>query len=199
MLESKNNPATTKLQQMFAYTLPWSFLMYLVPFVLVIGVASIGSQLAWPLLAANALFLTYAAYAAWYWIESITGNPFGLWAEWQRLLFLSPYVFWPVVAVWALLNLPALLRGLEEFFYRHPTESVMVPAMWVGHPAQAVTMSAALMPHMHEYADPSETASYYHRQTEQVYALKDKLNAEAALAEAISRRERARRQLNDHF
>jgi len=69
--------------------------------------------------------------------------------------------------------------------------------MWPGYPPHAAAMSAALMPHLYEFIDPQETASHYRRETERVRALREKFDAEAALAEAVIRRERWRNQFND--
>ncbi len=53
-------------------------------------------------------------------------------------------------------------------------------------------MRAALMPSLHEFIDPRETASHYRRETNRVRALREKFDADAALAEAVIRRNRAR-------
>ena len=57
--------------------------------------------------------------------------------------------------------------------------------MLPGDPMHATTMSAALTPHIHEFIDPADTASHYRRQTERLHALREKFDAQTALAELV--------------
>ena len=196
-LQSQIHPGTTEVQWMFFKWAPWSFLLYMLPIVAYIWFALIGAQMLLPSLAFNTLFLGYAAYAAWCWHASVTGNPWGAWVGLERAIFLNPYIYGGAVAVFLIFNLPAVVRALEHFFYRHSMATGTAPALWPGHPSYATTMQAALMPHLHEFIDPHETVAHYRRQTEQAQALKDKLDADVALAEALIRRERMRRHLTD--
>jgi len=196
-LQSKFSPASTKAQIAFYDWAPWSFLIYLLPFLALFGLAALGAQrLEVPLLL-NGLVLTYATVAAWCFYDAVTGNPRGTTVAFEQAVFLNPYVYFPVIGLAVVLNLPAVWRGFETLFYRHRPEIVGPPAMWAGYPPHAAAMSAALMPHLYEFIDPRETASHYRRETDRVRALREKFDAEAALAEAVIRRERWRNQFND--
>jgi hypothetical protein len=196
-LQSQFSPASTQAEIAFYQLAPWSFLIYLLPFLVYFGLAAIGAQRLELLLLLDGLVLIYATVAAWCFYAAVTGNPWGATAAFERLVFLNPYVYFTVIGLAVLPNLPAVWRGFENLFCRHRPEIAVAPAMWPGYPAHAAAMSAALMPHLYEFIDPRETASHYRRETERVRALKEKFDAQAALAEAIIRRERLRHQFND--
>jgi hypothetical protein len=190
VMQSTVHPATTDLQDAFYEWAPWSFVLYLLPFLIYAGLAVVGSEaiLLWSTL--NAVFVGYALCAAWSLYSSIISNPSGQWIEEERLLFLNPYAYGTVVLAFVLINLTAMLRGLEVFLYRHAPGSglVVLPT----HPMHATAMSAALMPNIYEFVDPAETASYYRRETEHLRAVREKLDAQTALAESVIRNRRAR-------
>jgi hypothetical protein len=196
-LQSKVSPATTQAQMTFYEWAPWSFLLYLLPFLVYFGLAAIGAQWLELLLVLDGLVLTYATTAAWCFYAAVTGNPRGstVWVE--QALFLNPYIYFSVIGLVVLLNLPAAWHGFETLFYRHRPEIVGLPATWPGYRPHTAAMSAALMPSLYEFIDPRETASHYRRETDRVRALREKFDAEAALAGAIIRRERWRNQFND--
>jgi hypothetical protein len=196
-LQSKLSPASTQAQIAFYQLAPWSFLLYLVPFLALFGLAALGAQRLELLLLLDGLVLTYATMAAWCFYGAVTGNPWGTTVALERAVFMNPYVYFPVIGLAVLLNLPAVWRGIETLFYRHRPEIAVAPAMWPGYPPHAAAMSTALMPSLYEFIDPRETASHYRRETDRVRALKEKFDAQAALAEAIIRRERWRHQFND--
>jgi hypothetical protein len=195
--QSKVHPTTTNLQMVFYEWAPWSFLLYLLPFIIYTGLAAVGAERLELLLALDGLVLTYATVAAWCFNSAVTGNPWGSTVWLEQAVFLNPYVYFPVIALAAVLNLPAGWGGLEALLYRHRPEIAFLPAVWSGNPMQAAAMSAALMPHLYEFIDPRETASHYRRETDRVRALREKFDAEAALAQAVIRRERWRNQFND--
>jgi hypothetical protein len=195
--QSSFHPTTSKWQMAFYDWAPWSFLIYLLPFLAYFGLAAMGAQRLELLLLLDGLVLTYATMSAWCFYGAVTGNPWGTTVALERATFLNPYVYFSVIGLALVLNLPAVWRGIETLFYRHRPEIVAPPAMWPGYPPQAAAMSAALMPSMHEFIDPRETASHYRREAERVRALKEKFDAQAALAEAIIRRERLRNQFNN--
>ena len=196
-LQSKFNPAITNAQAAFYEWAPWSFLLYLLPFIALVGLATLGVQRLALLLFLDGIALTYAVVAAWCFYNAVTGNPWGPTVAFERAVFLNPYVYFAVIGLTALLNLPAVWRGLEALFYRHPVETTTVPVIWPGDPGHAAAMSAALMPSLHEFLDPGHTAAHYRRETEHMRALKEKFDAQTSLAEAIIRRERWRNQFND--
>jgi hypothetical protein len=197
MLESAVSPATTQGQKAFYDWAPWSFLLYLLPFLALFGLATLGAQRLEVLLLLDGVVLIYATVAAWCFYGAVTGNPWGTTVALQRAVFLNPYVYFPVIGLAVLLNLPAVWGGFEILFYRPRREIVGPLAMWPGYPPHAASMSAALMPHLYEFIDPRETASHYRRETDRVRALREKFDAEAALAQAVIRRERWRNQFND--
>ena len=125
------------------------------------------------------LVLIYGTVAARCFYGAVTGNPRGTTVAFEQAVFLNPYVYFPVIGLAVLLNLPAVWRGFETLFYRHRPEIVGPPAMWPGYPPHAAAMSAALMPHLYEFIDPRETASHYRRETDRVRALREKFDAEA--------------------
>lgn len=194
--QSKFHPTTTRWQVAFYDWAPWSFLLYLLPFLAYFGLAALGAQRLERLLLLDGLVLIYASVAAWCFYDTITGNPWGTTVALEQAVLLNPYVYFPVIGLAVALNLHAVRRALDDLFFRHPAEFVATPA-WPGDPHHAAAMRAALMPSLHEFIDPRETASHYRRETERVRALKEKFNAEAALAEAVIRRERWRNQFND--
>lgn len=191
-MQSKIHPATTELQNVFYDWAPWSFVLYLVPFLTYAGLAIVGLEAAVPLTALNVVFVTYALCAAWSLYGSITGDPWGQWTEEERLLFLNPYVYGAILIAFVLTNLPAVRRGLEVFLYRHTPESGFAPVMVPAHPMHAAAMSAALMPNIYEFVDPVETASHYRREAERLQAVRETLDAQTALAESVIRNRRAR-------
>jgi hypothetical protein len=179
--------------------MPWSLLLYLLPFLIVISIATVGSGAAVPLLILNVCFVTYAAAAAWLFYASITGNPRDEWAWLKQLLFLNPYAFGGFLLVFLVVNLVAIGRWLDGLFYRHPPGTVIAPVMWAAYPHHAASMHSGLMPNLYEFVDPRETTSHYHRETERLRAYKNKLDAETEFAQAYMRRERTRNHLNDGF
>ncbi len=197
-MQSKIHPATTELQNVFYEWAPWSFVLYLPPFLIYAGLAIVGSEAAVPLAALNVLLVGYALCAAWSLYSSITGNPWGRWTEEERLFLLNPYVYGAILIAFVLINLSAVRRGLEAFFYRHAPGSGFAPVMVPAHPMHAAEMSVALMPNIYEFVDPAETASYYRRQTEHLRAVRDKLDAQTALAKSVIRNRRARNRFQQH-
>jgi hypothetical protein len=194
---SKNHPATTDFQTSLVNWMPWSLLIYLLPFLIVASVATVGSSASVPLLILNAGFVLYATADALLLYASVTGNPRDEWAWIKQLLFLNPYVFGLFLILFLVVNLPSIWRLLDGLFYRHPPGSVIAPVFWPAHPHQASSMHTALMPNLYEFVDPRETSSYYHRETDRLRAYKEKLDAETALAQAYLRRERTRNHTND--
>src|ERR1035437_3552732 len=188
-LQSKVSPATTQGQMAFYDWAPWSFLIYLLPFLVYFGLAAIGALWLGPLLALDGLVLTYATAAAWSFYAAVAGNPWGTTVGLEQAVFLNPYIYFSVIGLAVLLNLPAVARALNILFFDHPPE--MALAIWPGDPLHAAAMRAALMPSLHEFINPADTAAHYRRETERVWALKEKFDAEAALAEAVIRQNRA--------
>ena len=76
-LQSKFSPASTKAQIAFYDWAPWSFLLYLLPFLALFGLAALGAQRLELLLLLDGLVLTYATVAAWCFYDAVTGNPWG--------------------------------------------------------------------------------------------------------------------------
>jgi hypothetical protein len=198
-LASKVHPATTEFQMAFSNWMPWSLLLYLLPFLIVISVATIGSGAAVPLLILNVGFATYATAAAWLFYASITGNPRDEWVWLKQLLFLNPYAFGLFLLLFLIVNLLAIWRLLGGLFYRHPPGTVIAPVMWAAYPHHSASTHTGLMPNIYEFVDPRETTSHYHREADRLRAFKEKLNAETAFAQAYMRRERTRNHLNDGF
>lgn len=191
VMQSRIHPATTELQNVFYEWAPWSFAVYLLPFLIYAGLAVVGSEAVVLVAALNAIFVAYALCTAWSLYSSITSNPWGQGIEEERLFLLNPYVYGAVLIAFVLINLPAVLRGLEGLLYRHAPEpgfAVMVPA----HPTHAAAMSAALMPNIYEFVDPVETASHYRREAERLQAVRETLDAQTALAKSVIRNRRAR-------
>jgi hypothetical protein len=197
-LASKVHPGTTNFQIAFSNWMPWSLLLYLLPFLIITSVATIGSGAAVPLMIVNMAFMTYATATAWLFYVSITGNPRDEWVWLKQLLFLNPYAFGGFLLVFLIVNLVPIWRWLDGLFYRHPAGTVIAPVMWAAYPPHAASMHAGLMPNISEFVDPRETTSYYHRETDRLRAFKEKLDAETAFAQAYLRRERTRN-LNDGF
>jgi hypothetical protein len=197
-MQSKLHPATTELQNTFYEWVPWSFLLYLLPFLIYAALAVVGSDAPVLWAALNAGFVGYGLCAAWSLCASITGNPWGPWSEEERVLFLNPYSYGAVLVAFALINLSAVRRGLETFLYRHAPDSGFAPVVMPTHSMHAAAMSAALMPNIYEFVDPAETASYYRRETEQLRAVREKLDAQTALAESVIRNRRARNRFQQH-
>jgi hypothetical protein len=197
-MQSKIHPATTDLQNAFYDWAPWSVVLYLLPFLIYAGLAIVGSEAATLLTALNVVFVTYAMCAAWSLYSSITGDPWGRWIEEERMFLLNPYVYGAILIAFIVINLSAVRRGLEVFLYHHTRDSGFAPVMLPAHPMHATAMSVALMPNIYEFVDPAETASYYRRQTEHLRAVRDKLDAQTALAESVIRNRRARNRFQQH-
>jgi len=109
-LQSKVSPATTQGQMAFHDWAPWSFLIYLLPFLAYFGLAALGAQRLELLLLLDGLVLTYATVAAWCFYDAVTGNPRGTTVAFEQAVFLNPYVYFPVIGLAVVLNLPAVLR-----------------------------------------------------------------------------------------
>jgi hypothetical protein len=197
-MQSKIHPATTELQNAFYEWAPWSFALYLLPFLIYAALAVVGSDATVLWAALNAAFVGYALCAAWSLYASVTGNPWDQWNEGERVLFLNPYSYGVVLIAFVLINLSAVRRGLEAFLYRHAPDAGFSPVMAPSHPRHAAAMSAALMPNIYEFVDPSETASHYRRETEHLRAVRDTQDAQTALAESVIRNRRARNHFQQH-
>jgi hypothetical protein len=196
-LTSKIHPATTEFQFTFSNWMPWSLLLYLLPLLIIVGITTVGSGAAVPLLIANACLMTYAAVAAWLFHASITGNPRDEWVPLKQALFLNPYAFGLLLLLFLIVNVVPIWRLLDGLFYRHPHGAVVAPIMWAGYPHHAASMHAGLMPNLYQFVDPREATSSYHRETDRLRAFKEKLDAETAFAQAYMRRERTRNRLDD--
>jgi hypothetical protein len=193
-LQANIHPDTTEWQFRFWAAAPGSVVVYLLVFAVLIAVGSFGWQFAVPVVIFNVFFMLYVTAAVAALLASITGDPFGDGAEFQRHFF-NQSVYTAVVLVGALINLVPVWRELESLFYRHPINNAVVQVDWSDQGAQAI--AAALMPNLYEFVDPGESAAYYRRETERLRALKDKFDADTALAKSIIRYERARTLLND--
>ncbi len=192
-LQSAVHPGTTQIQMLLYNWAPWSFIFFLLPFCIIVGLATAGSNIFRPLLAVNVLVVAYAIFAALFFYVSIIGNPWSEWAWLESLLFRNPYSFGTIMFFFLVVNLPAVWRSLEDFFYRHAAMPAIVPF----NRMHAAGMHAALMPNIYEFVDPRETTSYYERETDRLRAYKEKLDAQTALARAYLRHQRTRNQLND--
>ena len=95
VMQSKIHPATTELQNIFYEWAPWSFVLYLLPFLSYAALAVVGSEAPVLVAALNAVFVGYALCAAWSLYSSITGNPWGPGIEEEQLFLLNPYVYAP--------------------------------------------------------------------------------------------------------
>jgi hypothetical protein len=111
---------------------------------------------------------------------------------------INPYAYGAVLVIFLLVNLPVLLCGLVAFLYRRPADPVIGSGILPADQMHAATIARALMPNVHELVDPAETVAHYRRQTERLQALKEKLDAQTALAEAVIRNHRARNYFNPH-
>jgi hypothetical protein len=192
-LQSAIHPGTTDLQMLLYYWAPWSFIFFLVPFCLIVGLATAGSNFSRSLLALNVLFAAYTIFATLFFYASIVGNPWSEWIWLERIIFLNPYTFGMIMFFFLVVNLPAVWHSLEDFFYRHSAMPAIVPF----NRMHTNEMHAVLMPNIYEVVDPRETTSYYERETDRLRAYKGKLDAQTALAQAYIRHTRTRNRLND--
>ncbi len=111
---------------------------------------------------------------------------------------IDPYAYGAVLVIFVLINLPVLLGGLVTFHHRHPADTIIGPWILQANRVHAATLARALMPNIYELAEPAETVAHYRRETERLQALKKKLDAQTALAEAVIRNHRARNRLQPH-
>ena len=111
---------------------------------------------------------------------------------------IDPYAYGVVVVVFLLINLPALLVRSAGFLHRYAADAVISRGILPANRIHAATMATALMPNVREFVDPVGTVSRYRRETERLEALKEKLDAQTALAEAVIRNHRARNRLQPH-
>jgi len=195
--QSAVSPWTTRLQLFVANTAPWSFAAYMLPFVGLFVLAAFGARSAWLLSAINVFVCSYLGWAAWCFYTAVAGNPWGRWVGFENAIVLNPYVYFTVVGLTALINVRAFFRGIELLFLRHPAEPVVALALWADQPVDADALHAAMTHDLEESLHPDRSIYYYRRQTDKAHALKALLDADARLAEAAIRRERARRQLSD--
>lgn len=194
-MQSRMHPATTELQSIFYEWAPWSFMLYLLPFAAVIALALIGVELSPALIAADALFIAYELSAAWALYASITGNPWDPNTATAQRVLLNPYLYGGVLIAFALANAAAAWRGVEFFFFRHAADAAVAPILAV-EPMHAAALSMALMPDLYELIDPRQSAAYYRRETEHLRAMREKLDAQTALAQSILRNYRARNEFD---
>lgn len=197
MMQSMINPATTQGQWTFHSWAPWSLIVYVVAIVGYAAIALVGAEILVLQLVLNSLLVSYAGYAAWAWYAGVTGNPWGAWAEFDRLFILNGYVYAAIMGFFFIVNLPAARRGLEHFFFRQAADRGGLPMVWPGHPAHAEATRAALMPHLFEFADPRETIEHYRRETDKARAVREKLDAYTALMRAVMKRDRMRHHFNN--
>jgi hypothetical protein len=111
---------------------------------------------------------------------------------------IDPYAYGAVLVIFVLINLPVLLRGLVAFLHRHRADAVIGSGILPADRMHAATIARALMPNIYELVDPAETVAHYRRETERLQALKEKLDAQTALAESVIRNQRARNHFNPH-
>ena len=194
-MQSSIHPATTEAESLFWEWAPWSIVLYLMPFAVMVGLALIGAEFASVLIAVDALFIAYELCAAWSLYASITGNPWDSSAQAEQWLLLNAYVYGGVLIAFVLANAAALWRGLEFLFFRHAGDAAVAPIMAV-EPAHAAALSMALMPDLYDFIDPRQSAAYYRRETEHLKAMREKLDAQTALAQSIIRSWRARNEFD---
>lgn len=112
--------------------------------------------------------------------------------------FIDPYAYGALLIIFVLINLPVLLRGLVASLHRHPADAAIGSGILPADRMHAAAMAKALMPNIYELVDPPGTVAHYRRETERLQALKEKLDAQTALAEAVIRNHRARNHFNPH-
>lgn len=83
------------------------------------------------------------------------------------------------------------LAGFDYLFVPHPAENAVKTALRLGEPVDGAKLSAALMPDINELMAPPP-AYHSHNQAAKARALREKLQADQALAEELIRREQAR-------
>ena len=98
-----------------------------------------------------------------------------------------------VIALALAINARRLFLGWEYLFVKHPAEHAVSSALRSGEPIDGSAISGVVSADEPEdVLFPSLHARFNARRAERARALRDKLNADAELAEAIVRRERAR-------
>lgn len=190
LLQSRFHPSTTVLGATTVQWAPWSYGAYLGFFMLVSALGIIAARRRILLLVLDGVLVAYAAAAARALHQSVVASPWSLWAELDRAVFLNPYLYGLVVAVFIAVNAPAFVRAFELFRYR-PLDPVFLPSIIPTHPMQVNALHAPLMPNLHEFA-PGVSAARYRWETEQLLALKRQYNARRAQDEAQLREARAR-------
>jgi hypothetical protein len=113
----------------------------------------------------------------------------------QLLVFLLSYILMPALLLLLigpfLRGIPRVLARLDFMFRRHPVEPAVLAALRKGTAVDAAALSKALMPNLRDIAAPKPTFRSKN-QAARARAVAEKLEADAEIAEAVERRERAR-------
>ena len=130
----------------------------------------------------NYTYLGIVGITGWFWPAASTSNPYSFSATMVMVGSTFVIIGFPVFIV---LNLPALMRGWNYMFVKHPAEPIVAPALQSG----TAIDTRALARTLGAGARASEThpAYHYENQAEKARALRDKLDSARAEVSAAER------------
>jgi hypothetical protein len=138
----------------------------------------------------NAVYLGIVALAMFFWPSMATS---GLQSPAGGLTSLAVTFAFFGLPVFLLLNLPALMRGWNYLFVKHSVAPIVTPALQAGAPIDAQAVAQALS--AGAYDTGAHPAYYYENQAKKARVITANLEADAAAADALRRREEARAEL----
>lgn len=141
----------------------------------------------------------------------LAGAMMGVWIlvfqNWATILAVIETIFSIILIGVVLFIVIGVLRAIghgagevakwaDDALVKHPAEPIVSPALREGRELDTAALHDALMPRQSDLT-LSKPLYHYEHQTEKARALTAKLNADAELAQAAMRRERAREALHD--
>jgi hypothetical protein len=138
----------------------------------------------------NVAYLGILALAMFFWPAIATGGPNSAAGDFTSMAAVIAVLGLPV---FLLLNLPALMRGWNYLFVKHSVAPIVTPALRAGAPIDTKAVARTLAAGAYEKG--AHPAYHYENQAEKAREIKAQLEADAAAADAVRRREEARAEL----
>jgi hypothetical protein len=142
----------------------------------------------------NAIAVPVFLFTLWMWgVRATAANGWGLGAAFDFLL--SPLIMYIAFPVFMALMAPSFIRGCNYLFVRHPAAGILSQRKNRGKSVDLTKLADTLAAGA---ADPGVAATFhYEHQADQARVLAEKLQAEAAMTEALAERERRRAEFEE--
>ena len=175
-----------------------------IPQFLILGLSIALTMVAWRGLGDNdwrmaplGIFNLYLPVSLLFFNATAKGSSgFAYWLD--TTLFFHSWLFLLALIAVIAVGAEPFMKGWDYYFIKHPAESVIEQALSTGEGTDYDALAAALTTNLAEFNDPP-SAWHSRNQAEKAAALKEKLDADARLAEAAIARERARDAERDKY